>query len=172
MRGEHTQAKGVGEDQKGSPPRAWGTRNIIQVVIKLVRITPTCVGNTQLTFPPCPAPSDHPHVRGEHKERIFLDVSYKGSPPRAWGTPAGNGSHPGCRRITPTCVGNTWQGQDMAQGGQDHPHVRGEHERQAAAGDGVIGSPPRAWGTLIVVVILAAVLGITPTCVGNTNAAA
>ena len=29
---------------------------------------------------------DHPHVRGEHLQDVFLPQIETGSPPRAWGT--------------------------------------------------------------------------------------
>ena len=115
------------------------------------RITPTCVGNTSGRSRRADADvgnKDHPHVRGEH---------FQFSPRvRA------------IERITPTCVGNTLLRFASAGMSKDHPHVRGEHISLVGGFIHVVGSPPRAWGTLGLMFLLCLWGRITPTCVGNT----
>ena len=71
-------------------------------------------------------------------------------------------------RITPTCVGNTFLIGRNPILHQDHPHLRGEYEAYVALLPAPEGSPPLAWGILGFFLTLLIILGITPTCVGNT----
>src|SRR5690606_18066800 len=89
-----------------------------------------------------------PHVRGEHN----------------------GGSPVHCRRLRfiPTCVGNTpWQ-YYIPLAYPVHPHVRGEHDCGSFSGVSLGGSSPRAWGTLVLVLLTAWLKRFIPTCVGNT----
>ena len=93
----------------GSPPRAWGIRQLPINPNRLCRFTPTCVGNTLPIWRLPPIPAVHPHVRGEYMGFSWWSYGAGGSPPRAWGIrealPAGGWAS----RFTPTCVGNTNQ---------------------------------------------------------------
>src|SRR5438552_3810196 len=51
-----------------------------------------------------------------------------------------------------------------------HPHARGEHQAVAAQSVDRVGSPPRAWGTLIGIRFGVLQSRFTPTRVGNTSA--
>ena len=147
MRGEHKCALTDTGSLTGSPPRAWGTRWRNLSMMSIMRITPTCVGNTAVLDIPIRYSTDHPHVRGEHRERINPCFLCKGSPPRAWGTQRGYTPLPVTSRITPTCVGNTRRQLRLPFSASDHPHVRGEHIRIYWLKCRPDGSPPRAWGT-------------------------
>ena len=72
-----------------------------------MRITPTCVGNTQLDCSRTLAQWDHPHLRGEYMTNKKRKGSTKGSPPLAWGILSELTITRWQTRITPTCVGNT-----------------------------------------------------------------
>ncbi len=50
-----------------------------------------------------------------------------------------------------------------------HPHMRGEYVFITIIMLILIGSPPHAWGILILPVQLAGIKRFTPTCVGNTS---
>src|SRR5579872_5417812 len=91
----------------------------------------------------------------------------RGSPPRAWGRlhPAGPGRE--AEGFTPTCVGTIPEHPTGPAGGQVHPHVRGDDVLQARTYRAPVGSPPRAWGRLVVSSILWLHSGFTPTCVGT-----
>ena len=133
------------------------------------RITPTCVGNTlagrYIRF----ETQDHPHLRGEYWLWFWLGLSFRGSPPLAWGILADVAdvfTHVG---ITPTCVGNTTFVFDRYPEVEDHPHLRGEYYLLCTDISSGVGSPPLAWGILTSTVSLGDKLRITPTCVGNTS---
>ena len=129
VRGEHCRVRAQHFTKLGSSPRAWGTLNNLGLVDPVYRFIPTCVGNTP-----------YPTVR---------NPSVSGSSPRAWGTlphrsrrPTTSTVHPHVRgehnpvplnskrnyRFIPTCVGNT--------------------RRVLMSRSTVVGSSPRAWGTL------------------------
>ena len=134
----------------GSPPHAWGihTRNNKQ--INKQRLTPTCVGNTRSCKDRPEHRGAHPHMRGEYLSERSLMVLSTGSPPHAWGI-----RPPLCRvcvyiRLTPTCVGNTYEKLSIYL------------KRQ--------GSPPHAWGIHLNKAQVSSFCRLTPTCVGNTRA--
>ena len=65
----------------------WGTLLAIFWAATMIRITPTCVGNTNWhRQEPIPT-KDHPHLCGEHGRKMAKQMFPL--------------------RITPTCVGNT-----------------------------------------------------------------
>jgi len=127
-------------------------------------------------------------VRGEYRLGISTQTIDDGSPPRAWGIPAipalpfllsrftptcvGNtgtrGRIAGIWRFTPTCVGNTFPDDAPILPASVHPHVRGEYSQRLHFLAIRIGSPPRAWGILVGVVVVISSDRFTPTCVGNT----
>ncbi len=106
-RGEHAAILHHIARERGSPPHVWGARVNTRGDIRSIRFTPTRVGSTPSSSIPSPAPTVHPHTRGEHVVRVFGLASSLGSPPHAWGalanSPAG---HIGIR-FTPTRVGST-----------------------------------------------------------------
>ena len=112
-----------------------------------------------------------------------------GSPPRAWGAPTrcyGTRSGP---RITPTGVGSTGarrspcprspdyphgRGEHVcswwpSRSPPDHPHGRGEHANRASERRASVGSPPRAWGALLLFHLDGQLDRITLTGVGSTS---
>ncbi|KRM44556.1 hypothetical protein FD47_GL000360 [Lentilactobacillus parafarraginis DSM 18390 = JCM 14109] len=115
----------------------------------VIGITPTCVGNTTVGQSLEAIIEDHPHMRGEYWDE---GKSYQGY---LW--------------ITPTCVGNTNFIARCQCPVQDHPHMRGEYRVVHDYRKNKLGSPPHAWGILGFQPIQCLGLGITPTCVGNTN---
>src|SRR5262249_30179520 len=86
-RGEHGRVLAARGRIPGSPPRTWGTRRRILDLWTFSRFTPTHVGNTRRAPRAGPAPTVHPHARGEHPTDPNLFVHQAGSPPRTWGTP-------------------------------------------------------------------------------------
>ena len=73
-------------------------------------------------------------------------------------------------RITPTCVGTTYERQRRRAEEEDHPHVRGDNQICPSRKSTRLGSPPRAWGQLISEMLSSPQPRITPTCVGTTFA--
>ena len=66
-------------------------------------------------------------------------------------------------------MGNTLRFAAAAAEIQDHPHLRGEYGLTPLSASLSQGSPPLAWGIRIVACCDSISLGITPTCVGNTQ---
>ncbi len=170
VRGEYVDSHDNHSDVSGSPPRAWGIRLTCGPIPRVLRFTPTCVGNTYILRicstvksgspprawgirrRPRAAPqscSVHPHVRGEYTICFCSGVSWYGSPPRAWGIPCGSALANPEPRFTPTCVGNTTPARVRCVGFR--------------------GSPPRAWGIRPRHYAAADDVRFTPTCVGNTS---
>ena len=147
----------------------WGTLNFSLSNKLYKRITPTCVGNTKpLTCVACPF-EDHPHLCGEHTSFFRQRTIHKGSPPPVWGTLFLDGFNPIVVGITPTCVGNTCRPSTRAANSKDHPHLCGEHRERNCKLFEKLGSPPPVWGTHGSQQTDNHLVGITPTCVGNTR---
>ncbi len=113
----------------------------------------------------------HPHVRGEHFETMPTEETKGGSSPRPWGTHKARQYRTNDDRFIPTSVGNTEDLSVPPCSGPVHPHVRGEHASDLAAGLAGIGSSPRPWGTLLVHEELVLFERFIPTSVGNTLSA-
>jgi len=109
----------------------------------------------------------HPHVCGEHSNKIRNAVKIHGSSPRVWGTSFQILSVSTFPRFIPTCVGNMFQRVLKDRAWPVHPHVCGEH--YTGIGNKLLnaGSSPRVWGTFVPVALVAAVSRFIPTCVGN-----
>ncbi len=169
LRGEYFPSWSLNLGYAGSPPLAWGILINLWKQRCLLRITPTCVGNTVLLDGgrrPC---RDHPHLRGEYFKGFMLWIATAGSPPLAWGIPVAlPGIISGCW-ITPTCVGNTMIESYKENDFEDHPHLRGEYYLRDQEGQERVGSPPLAWGIQFMRKYFNWTDGITPTCVGNTH---
>ena len=86
-----------------------------------------------------------------------------------WGTLVIGDDNPPTYRITPTCVGNTKGGCTHARLHWDHPHLCGEHFAAWLKAIFNPGSPPPVWGTRASIKWAICAVGITPTCVGNTE---
>ena len=105
----------------------WGTLKHSMATKGQLRITPTCVGNTQTFDGDQGAIEDHPHLCGEHS-LAFLRPSFNvGSPPPVWGTQKIDPRAFADAGITPTCVGNTYNITIWFTIQKDHPHLCGEH---------------------------------------------
>ena len=168
MRGEYVETKFMNSTNSGSPPLAWGILFGAESVDSFVRITPTCVGNTQRQPPPGFQFRDHPHLRGEYPVSGSQSGERLGSPPLAWGIRHQSNPPKVKEGITPTCVGNTQHTPQQLYQSQDHPHLRGEYASPSKNLAPEKGSPPLAWGIRLSITRRPATYRITPTCVGNT----
>ena len=108
-------------------------------------------------------------MRGEYLNQGDTLTPAVGSPPHAWGIRTGSGRWSEMPRITPTCVGNTANNPDKGAVYKDHPHMRGEYYLTCLRLVYMSGSPPHAWGILVMNDDYGINTGITPTCVGNTE---
>ena len=153
----------------GSSPRVWGTRVASSSVKAVMRIIPTCVGNTAYLTSLLKINPVHPHVCGEHAEEQASKLYTVGSSPRVWGTLllcSGQGPE---SRFIPTCVGNTSRDRLAISRRSVHPHVCGEHFICSKTIWGTTGSSPRVWGTQLYQEGRGRPARFIPTCVGNTH---
>ena len=85
-RGEHTLQSSTADYNRGSSPRAWGTRSPVCAEHGEKRFIPTGVGNTSQQAVGHRLGAVHPHGRGEHFVLDGTVGARAGSSPRAWGT--------------------------------------------------------------------------------------
>src|SRR6266511_398571 len=71
-------------------------------------------------------------------------------------------------RFTPTCVGTTHSRPASRLATAVHPHVRGDDFSGSWSLLASCGSPPRAWGRLLRLLVGLFLPRFTPTCVGTT----
>ncbi len=191
-RGEDTWCWLAYRPMTGSPPRAWGGREVPAGPAAAGRLTPTGVGRTNARpMPGRSAPAHphgrgedgsaaaartrcaaHPHGRGEDCMPPGVGKAYIGSPPRAWGGPVELLGPGGDVRLTPTGVGRTAVSPCPDHSRAAHPHGRGEDAVKSVSSMWNSGSPPRAWGGRGLLLPLIAELRLTPTGVGRTVSAA
>ena len=169
MRGDGLTSKYSFASLTGSPPRAWGRPLAEQDRGAVLRFTPTCVGTAR--FPKIAPASNpvHPHVRGDGVVALHHRSSPVGSPPRAWGRLVVCQRFKSVRRFTPTCVGTADRPVFQSASCPVHPHVRGDGVNFRFFAFSHAGSPPRAWGRLVVCQRFKSVRRFTPTCVGTAD---
>jgi len=93
----------------------------------------------------------HPHGRGDNSAADAGTSLKTGSPPRAWGQYETEAASLTEARFTPTGVGTMWsRGADLIPTSV-HPHGRGDNRSPGRNCTRSIGSPPRAWGQLVLV---------------------
>ena len=93
--------------QIGSSPRVWGQDCCKYNFNPILRIIPTRVGTSIISFRPEGRERDHPHACGD-KFEVFPLVSLSiGSSPRVWGQAEGVPSRFIVYRIIPTRVGTS-----------------------------------------------------------------
>ncbi len=153
-----------------TPPQAWGRPNLIRLLRRRSRNTPTGVGKTAH----CPgAPrlgQKHPHRRGEDKILLMIWASVLETPPQAWGRLANEYAIGNRGGNTPTGVGKTGRACGDCAGGWKHPHRRGEDAVVTPNDLEVEETPPQAWGRPCYAVYDNNKTGNTPTGVGKTVA--
>ena len=87
MRGEDALCLSDAQQNRETPPHAWGRLHYAGGVRRLHGNTPTCVGKTP--YPPyhrC-GTRKHPHMRGEDAFLSIVDSMCLETPPHAWGRP-------------------------------------------------------------------------------------
>ena len=132
------------------------------------RTIPTCVGTSVVRAGHGSPTADHPHVRGDIGLILCARSHPAGPSPRAWGHPGGPGIDAARRRTIPTCVGTSRRRPTRSRTHADHPHVRGDIDGPATAGNAVFGPSPRAWGHRGFIRPLGEGVRTIPTCVGTS----
>ena len=114
---------------------------------------------------------DHPRIRGEHGDRVFLRRLGEGSSPHT------RGAHPPAvrrrphRRIIPAYAGSTRRGSSPGRSSTDHPRIRGEHHARRRVDVAGEGSSPHTRGARRQEEIEARHVRIIPAYAGSTEPA-
>ena len=132
------------------------------------RFIPASAGNTPRYGQSGFSPAVHPRERGEHGAALVRHVGQLGSSPRARGTRGGGVADGGDGRFIPASAGNTFDFAGEKHSQPVHPRERGEHEATRHTSSRVIGSSPRARGTLPLAPFELARLRFIPASAGNT----
>ena len=91
-----------------TPPRVWGRRQFIVIVVSQARNTPTGVGKTRGAGMAGRPHKKHPHGCGEDSVGRTEKHNAQETPPRVWGRLSNAGIKLTENRNTPTGVGKTY----------------------------------------------------------------
>ncbi len=158
-----------GEVDRGSTPRARGTRLQGCNGRRRRRFNPACAGNTSALSTTRVRWPVQPRVRGEHFGGRPPLLPFSGSTPRARGTRQSTQRRQIPARFNPACAGNTHASVRRAGTSAVQPRVRGEHRRTCASSSRRRGSTPRARGTRWGASPSSSQPWFNPACAGNTH---
>ena len=167
--GERGIARCDGVEDGGSSPRLWGTLWRAWAGQKSPRFIPTAVGNAGTHLRSAICRTVHPHGCGERIGSKIVLPSIIGSSPRLWGTPPERRQCRHWQRFIPTAVGNAACARYPALYKAVHPHGCGERRLFGWPISNMIGSSPRLWGTLLLVLSISLSSRFIPTAVGNAH---
>ena len=146
-RGERTNSKLDGTNQRGSSPRARGTGLIGSSHFLHVRFIPASAGNGNFFGHRTRVSTVHPRERGERPVGAAIGAGIGGSSPRARGTAFGHASHFSDCRFIPASAGNGLITRPTKSLLAVHPRERGERTLSQSLDAINDGSSPRARGT-------------------------
>ena len=151
----------------GSSPRVWGKalERFCEAVKR--RIIPTRVGKSAPQLKPITYAKDHPHACGEKPLCTTPTEKLIGSSPRVWGKGRRVSKSEGEGRIIPTRVGKRQGAFFVNQMSEDHPHACGEKCALIMQDQYGLGSSPRVWGKVHILICRHHILRIIPTRVGK-----
>jgi len=109
----------------------------------------------------------HPHVHGERIDTVSTIDITTGSSPRTWGTQLRNVRDIGDFRFIPTYMGNALRLSVSFRRFPVHPHVHGERWLTRLTVWVFVGSSPRTWGTLELLIHHHSIRRFIPTYMGN-----
>ena len=133
----------------GSSPRARGTGIPQFRPAGWLRFIPASAGNGPTRLESAKNPTVHPRERGERHRSFQLHPADDGSSPRARGTVQSNNTQRGKRRFIPASAGNGPIGWPAAGRRTVHPRERGERAESKLMPSTIVGSSPRARGTVL-----------------------
>ena len=167
VRGEQQPASNSVAPVRGSSPRARGTDVAPDHGHLRCGIIPACAGNRCPRFGRASRGGDHPRVRGEQFKVKQYATGQAGSSPRARGTGGALLGDLATAGIIPACAGNRGRKSRRPTSVRDHPRVRGEQTAATVGAPSLLGSSPRARGTVIEDAGDGSQRGIIPACAGN-----
>lgn len=172
VRGDDWFLRNQGGAHPGTPPRARGRLRLRDSPGDTARNTPACAGTTRSWRPWPGASGEHPRVRGDDTPVNWNCRRRRGTPPRARGRREGrhtaNLEKVSTMRNTPACAGTTLGPSSAGGRSQEHPRVRGDDPSERLRGAPGVGTPPRARGRLLPLLIGVTAWRNTPACAGTT----
>ena len=137
----------------GSPPRARGHRQLNDPGPTGRGLTPACAGTSRRQACGAAPRGAHPRVRGDIAASSLRSCAARGSPPRARGHLGGSGADLDQHGLTPACAGTSTTCGSSGPAGGAHPRVRGDITGRDGIQDRAEGSPPRARGHRLPLVV-------------------
>ena len=168
IHGEHRSTSCQTMTRSGSPPYTWGALRRTRLRVQRSGITPIYMGSTRTSWLKAVVVRDHPHIHGEHYNRVSLYSAKSGSPPYTWGALHVCCAIPLTSRITPIYMGSTDNKCRKSHSSRDHPHIHGEHRTLNCSPAIILGSPPYTWGAPYRNPPNRSSGGITPIYMGST----
>ncbi len=111
----------------------------------------------------------HPRVRGDDSDGAKDVTGGVGSPPRARGRFLQLRQLLGHLRFTPACAGTIDDPAGPPRSPPVHPRVRGDDLLLRDRVADILGSPPRARGRCLVLVLILVLVRFTPACAGTMS---
>lgn len=167
MRGEKSGVKTLKVYTPGSPPHTRGKEPFSDPGLLQERITPAYAGKSYTEMGGEAATGDHPRIRGEKHDKIYLPFHYLGSPPHTRGKAASIKEFLYGERITPAYAGKRYFRLTARRLDRDHPRIRGEKLSRQSPCHIRKGSPPHTRGKEHFTGGGIVVFGITPAYAGK-----
>ena len=166
--GDKNQVQRNGLQYIGSSPRVWG--QVFKTISKRSnsRIIPTRMGTSKNRSNENSQRQDHPHAYGDKCLRLSVNARTAGSSPRVWGQVLLVLFCFVSLRIIPTRMGTRYADYLLRTAGKDHPHAYGDKWYTSCANNFGLGSSPRVWGQVTILVAYVVWKRIIPTRMGTS----
>ena len=171
IRGEHLGELDGDLHTAGSSPHTRGARELGEFGRHLLRIIPAYAGSTSSPASPTPSVPDHPRIRGEHIDLRAAEDTTKGSSPHTRGARRLRPVRDRRPGIIPAYAGSTRARPRACRRTQDHPRIRGEHNKRDMRRNSSHGSSPHTRGALPTFQLRLSRLRIIPAYAGSTRPA-
>ena len=132
IRGEHFPSVSHSPTFRGSSPHTRGALPDGRRYLAEHGIIPAYAGSTIGSAAPATSDTDHPRIRGEHTSGRRSASGTRGSSPHTRGARALDRQEAQRHRIIPAYAGSTVDYEYLTTYYEDHPRIRGEHDRRAA----------------------------------------
>ena len=168
IRGEHILPSAMCAMATGSSPHTRGALIGEEGAEIIVRIIPAYAGSTRHQPRQHKEPTDHPRIRGEHRDMEYTVGTLLGSSPHTRGAHRGQLRTKDRAGIIPAYAGSTYREIGFETIDMDHPRIRGEHSMYSNLRTAARGSSPHTRGAHPVVLRHGDRLGIIPAYAGST----
>ena len=146
IRGEHGSGRRCRPGGVGSSPHTRGAPKRPGRLTRPGGIIPAYAGSTPARVSRRSGSPDHPRIRGEHAPARSRAAGMVGSSPHTRGARLDSLRVEDAVRIIPAYAGSTGEFGGGVHGCEDHPRIRGEHERVSDVRGARAGSSPHTRG--------------------------